>query len=169
MRWPTIETLASEHLRLDPLLVDHAREMVGVLASPSLYEYTGGEAPSLERLQRRYASQAVGRSQDGSEGWFNWIVRRVDDDAPIGFIQATIRQHAPDLVAEIAWVITPSQQGRGMASEAAMAMTTWLRSKGVSGFVAHVHPAHLASMGVARKVGLHPTPVLEDGEVRWES
>ena len=120
MRWPKIETLTSEHLRLDPLSVDHACEMVGVLADPSLYEYTGGEAPSLEQLQRRYASQAIGRSQNGSEGWFNWIVRRVDGSAPIGF-------------------------------------------------VAHVHPEHLASMAVARNVGLQPTPVLESGEVRWES
>jgi len=39
----------------------------------------------------------------------------------------------------------------------------------VSSFVAYVHPEHHASMGVARKQGLHPTPVVEDGEIRWES
>ncbi len=169
MRWPQIEAVTTERLRLDPLSVDHAIDMVGVLADPSLYEYMGGEGPSLEQLQRRYTSQAYGRSQDESEGWFNWIVTGRDTDAPIGFVQATIQQHGPLFVAEIAWVIAPIHQGRGMASEAAIAMTQWLRSNGVSRFIAHVHPEHLASIGVARHVGLHPTPVLKDGEVRWES
>jgi hypothetical protein len=33
--------------------------------------------------------------------------------------------------------------------------------------VAHVHPDHRASQGVARAAGLRPTDVVQDGEVRW--
>lgn len=143
--------------------------MVGVLGDPSLYAFTGGEAPTLEQLQRRYAAQAVGRSADGSKGWFNWIVKRGDSNAPIGFVQATVAQDGPELVADIAWVMSPIHQGHGMATEAAKAMTTWLRSKGVGDFRAYVHPEHLASMGVARNLDLHPTTAVEDGEIRWES
>ena len=149
--------------------MEHALGMVGVLADASLYEYTGGEASSLEQLQRRYAAQAVGHSEDGSQGWFNWIVKPKDSDAPIGFVQATVEQIGPELVADIAWVVSPIHQGQGMASEATKAMTSWLRSKGVSSFVAYVHPEHYASMGVARNQGLHPTPMMEAGEIRWES
>ncbi|MDJ0314941.1 GNAT family N-acetyltransferase [Arthrobacter sp. H35-D1] len=167
--WPRGETIVSARLRLEPLSVEHAADMVKVLADTSLYEYTGGEAPSLEELQRRYARQAAGHSDDGLQAWFNWIVVPRDADAPIGFVQATLEPSGPDLAATIAWVISPNQQGQGMASEAAQAMIIWLRSRGVHSFVAHVHPEHFASMGVARKQGLHPTGVIEDGEVRWES
>jgi len=169
MGWPRVETVTSVHLVLEPLSVEHALGMVQVLADASMYEYTGGEAPSLEQLQRRYAAQSVGHSEDGSQGWFNWIVKLRDNDAPIGFVQATIEQDGPELVADIAWVISPTHQGQGMASEATKAMINWLRFKGVSSFVAYVHPEHHASMGVARKQGLHPTLVVEDGEIRWES
>lgn len=143
--------------------------MVEVLADPSLYHYTGGEAPTLARLQRRYKAQVLGHSPDGSQGWFNWIVHRRDGDAPIGFVQATLQQNPGVLVAEIAWLISPTDQGNGFASEATTAMTSWLLSIGVGSFVAHVRPEHLASIGVARNQGLHPTPTIVDGEIRWES
>jgi hypothetical protein len=35
--------------------------------------------------------------------------------------------------------------------------------------VAHIHPGHLASQGVARAAGLSPTGDVYDGEVRWVS
>ena len=169
MDWPKVEAVTSVRLYLEPLSVEHALGMVEVLGDASMYGYTGGEALSLEQLQRRYAAQSLEHSEDGMQGWFNWIVKPKDSDTPIGFVQATVERSGPDLVANIAWVISPIHQGQGMASEAANAMNSWLRSKGVNSFVAYVHPAHFASMGVARNQGLHPTPLLEDGEVRWES
>lgn len=163
------ETITSELLRLEPLSVEHASAMVEVLADASLYVYTGGEAPTLEQLQRRYEIQAVGHSGDSLQEWFNWILKLQDSDTPIGFVQATVESNGSELVACIAWVISPNFQGQGMASEATKAMCDWLRSRGVDNFVAYIHPEHLASMGVALKQGLHPTAVEEDGEVRWES
>lgn len=35
--------------------------------------------------------------------------------------------------------------------------------------VAHIHPGHLASQGVARAAGLSPTADVRDGEIRWVS
>ena len=169
MGWPKVETITSVQLRLEPLSVDHALGMVQVLADASMYEYTGGEAPSLEQLQRRYAAQSVGHSEDGAQGWFNWIVKLKNSDEPIGVVQATARHNGTEQVADIAWVISSAHQGQGMASEATKAMINWLRFKGVSSFAAYVHPKHHASMGVARKQGLHPTPMVENGEIRWES
>ena len=49
-------------LGLRPLRVDDAAEMAEVLADPSLYEFTGGEPPSVADLERRYAVQTRGRS-----------------------------------------------------------------------------------------------------------
>lgn len=169
MSGPRIETILSERLRLEPLSVKHAPEMVEVLADASVYEFTGGEAPSFEILQRRYARQAVGHSDDRSQGWFNWIVKTKSSCVPMGFVQATLERDGPEFVANIAWVISPFHQGQGIASEATVAMTRWLRSKGVNSFVAYVHPEHDASMGVARNQGLHPTSTTEGIEIRWES
>jgi len=56
-----------------------------------------------------------------------------------------------------------------VATEAAGAMIDWLAGCGVGQFVAHIHPAHAASQAVARKLGLRPTRLVEDGKVRWQS
>ena len=87
--------------------------MVAVLSDPSLYEFTGGTPPTLEELTDRYTRQAVGHSPDGTEQWLNWVV--LLDSAPVGYVQATVVGDS----AEIAWVISPSVQGRGLATEAA--------------------------------------------------
>ena len=47
------------------------------------------------------------------------------------------------------------------------AMATWLRDHGVGVLVAHIHREHGASAGLARSLGLAPTEVVVDGEVRW--
>jgi RimJ/RimL family protein N-acetyltransferase len=143
--------------------------MVDVLADPALYEFTGGEAPSREQLRARYARQAAGRSGDGSQQWLNWIVKLKDTGVPVGFVQATVESDGAEQLAEVAWVISPRHQGQGIASEATQAMLIWLESHGVDRFVAHIHPGHHASMGVARHQGLSPTTVVQDGEIRWES
>ncbi|WP_231853758.1 GNAT family N-acetyltransferase [Clavibacter nebraskensis] len=61
--------LVTARFALEPLVVGHAREMVGVLADPALYRFTGGEPPSPAALEARFARQAVGRSPDGTARW----------------------------------------------------------------------------------------------------
>ncbi|WP_309619661.1 GNAT family N-acetyltransferase, partial [Salinibacterium sp.] len=112
--------------------------------------------------------QTRGQSPDGAEWWLNWVVALRDSRKPVGYVQATVEDDGSKLVADIAWVITPRQQGQGIASEATRAMVEWLRLQGVGHFTAHIHPDHLASMGVARNQALHPTSVERDGEIRWE-
>ena len=82
--------LCSERLILEPLRAGHAVEMAPLLADPQLYAFTGGEPPTLHELRARYERQAAGRSPDGVERWFNWIVRRHDDGAAVGYVQATV-------------------------------------------------------------------------------
>jgi RimJ/RimL family protein N-acetyltransferase len=150
-------------LHLEPLTVDHAAAMVPVLADPSLYEFTGGTPPTLDELTAHYTRQSAGRSPDGSEQWLNWVV--VLGEEPIGYVQATVTGSE----AEVAWVVSSAHQGHGYATEAAAAMVQRLTAAGVTRLVAHVHPDHAASARVAARLGLHPTGVVEDGEVRWES
>jgi RimJ/RimL family protein N-acetyltransferase len=169
MDWPASEPIVTARLLLEPLSVGHAPSMIEVLAEPSLYEYTGSEAPSLKLLEHRYAVQAVGHSDDGSQWWLNWVVIMRDLGRPVGYVQATVEYDGSRLVADIAWVVSPTWQGNGIASEATRAMVDWLRSNGVHSLTAHIHPDHQASMKVAQNQALHATSSKKDGETRWES
>ena len=155
------EPISTDRLELTPLSVDDADAMAVVLASPELYEFTGGTPPTADQLRKTYGRQIQGPA-DPAEHWHNWIVR-VDGD-PVGYVQATVTEHE----ADIAWVIGIHAQGNGYASEAARAMVHWLVDNGTRTITAHVHPDHHASNGVARRLGLRPTGDLVDGERRWE-
>ena len=127
--WPRAEPIRTARLTLEPLSVAHAAEMVAVLADRGLYEWTGGEAPTEEELTARYELQSVGQSPDGTSGWLNWVVRETATGRPTGFVQATLTgEQEPD--ADVAWVVGVDHQGRGIATEAAGAMVTWLAGRG---------------------------------------
>jgi len=153
----------TERLALLPLQVEYAEEMAGVLAAPELYTFTGGEPPKAEELAARYGRQVAGPGQPG-EYWLNWVMSSLQDDALVGYVQATVT----DVEAEIAWVVGTAWQGRGYAKEAAVGLVTWLEAHGVRRIVAHVHPDHAASAAVTAAVGLTRTEVVQDGEYRWQ-
>ena len=159
--------IATPRLRLNPLRVDDADAMAGVLAGPALYRFTGGEPPTSDALRRRYAAQVTGVSPDGTERWLNWIVRLVAGGHAIGFVQATVTRDGRE--ADIGWVIGVPWQGRGYASEAVAALVAWLRESGIAEVTAHIHPEHEASARVAARAGLMPTDGIEDGERVWRA
>lgn len=164
--------------------------MVGLLADRRLYGYDESEAsPSLDELRARYARQAVGRSPDGRETWHSWILRERASGRAVGFVQATVGPTAGTssadadtaatpydgaTSAELAWVVGVEWQGRGYATEAATAVRDAVRGTGpgtgdhVTRVHAHIAPGNVASEAVARRLGLAPTAVVHDGEVRWE-
>ncbi len=157
--------LTTARLVLSPLRVADAPAMVPLLADERMYEFTGGRPPTLDELTDRYERLVVGRSGDGSELWFNWIVRLRDGAVPVGVVQATV---APDhTTADVAWEIGVEWQGRGLAGEAAVELVRWLTAEGVARISANVHPDHVASQRVAARAGLVRTSELSDGEVVW--
>ena len=160
----TTPALADGRLRLEPLRVDHAGELVDVLSDAGLYAFTGGSPPSLDDLERRYARQVAG-SGDPAEQWHNWVVRLGDGGPVVGYVQATV--HPSAARAELAWVVGAPWQGRGIAREAAALVLDHVLATGARRVVAHVHPGHVASQRVAAALGLAPTDRLVDGEVEW--
>jgi RimJ/RimL family protein N-acetyltransferase len=128
-----------------------------------LHTFTGGRPATEDELRAIYIRQVAGHSPDGSETWFNWVLRRRDTGEPIGTVQATVAGDA----AQLAWVIAVPHQRAGYAREAALAVRDRLRNAGVSRFSAFIHPDHAASAGVARAFGLAPTATVLDGEIRW--
>ncbi len=157
--------ILTSDLALWPLEVADAHDMVNVLADPSLYEFTGGEPPTLDVLLERNRHQVAG-SPDVGETWLNWTIRSADGGVALGFIQATVVGHRADL----AWLVGVEHQGRGIATKAAAAAKDWLANTGVGRVEAHVHPDHLASQAVARRLGMSLTGEVDrDGEEVWAS
>jgi len=83
------EVVTTDRLRLTPLAVANAQEMHPVLADPQLYRFTGGAAPGLEQLERRFTVQCAGSDEPGVL-WLNWIIRQHEDGRAVGFVQATV-------------------------------------------------------------------------------
>lgn len=164
MTWPPAPPLRTARLDLEPLTTAHAAEMVAVLADPQLHVFTGGQPPTREDLDRRYAAQTRGSSPDGDQGWLNWVLRQRATGAAVGTVQATLDRAG---AAEVAWVLGTAAQGKGLATEAARAVVAWLVDRGTIEVRAHVHPDHQASARVAAAAGLAPTDTRVDGEVRW--
>jgi len=163
---PPLET---QRLELEPLRVEHADEMVAQLADRALYAFYDDEAsPSLDELRERYTRQTRGVSGDGTQVWHNWILRLRSIGEVAGFVQATVTcdETGADTV-EIAWVVGSAHQGQGLAGEAAAAVRDALRGRRTT-VIAHIAPGHVASEGVARRLGLAPTSVMHDGETRWQ-
>lgn len=166
--WPAAVPLRGARVQLEPLTVAHAREAVTFLDDRRLHRWTGGSPPTEEELERRYRRQAVGHSPDGRQGWLNWVLRRHTDGRLVGTVQATLHQPGPDRVeAELAWVVGHDFQGEGYGTEGAATMALWLCERGVARLLAHVHPEHRASAGIARSLGMRPSGEVHDSEELW--
>ena len=151
---------------LEPLNAGHAPEMFPVLSDPAIYRYIDEAPPaSVEAVAERHGRQLAGKSSDGSELWFNWIVREIATGKAIGFVQATV---IGDL-AWIAYVIAPASQGRGLGREAtdAMIRILWERHD-TSRLLANVDKRNAASIGLVRALGFVEVPGAADGDQRFE-
>lgn len=143
--------LETKRLRCEPLQPQHAAQMFPVLSDTRIYTYLPGKPPlSLEALQRRYDFLSAGRSPDGSERWLNWILLLRLDGAAVGFWQATV--HADH--ASIAYVLHPDYWGRGLASEASLALVSLLFDRFALSFLrAEIHFENQASHALVRRLG----------------
>lgn len=167
-RWPEESAMRTARLRVVPVRVAHAEEMAAVLGDPALYAIIGGAPPSVAELSSRYRRWERPSSDDGCEGWLNWVVRRDADGVAVGTVQATTTVGAHGLVAEVAWVVGVPFQGYGYATEATAAVVGWLVGHGARDVHAHIAPEHPASEAVARRVGMRATGEFrDDGEQRW--
>ena len=159
----------TDRLDLEPLAVAHAAELAPLLDDPRLHEFTGGTPVSAAALADRYQRLEKRRSPGGDQGWGNWVMRVRATGRAVGTVQATLPTDGPAAgPAEVAWVVAREAQGRGYAKEAAGSLVALLQAAGWT-VVAHIHPGHLASQGVARAAGLSPTGDVHDGEMRWVS
>jgi len=159
------------------LSVSHAAEAFVAFDDARLHEFIGGAPLSCRSTAERYARLETGRSADGAQLWFNWMLGEAGSGELVGTVQATLeRDGASDtdgsddcdcVIASLAWVVALPFQRRGYATEAARAVTTWLGHAGIVRTRAYVHPRNLASAAIARSLGMARTTTLVDGEVLW--
>jgi RimJ/RimL family protein N-acetyltransferase len=171
VRWTDLapgDELTTRRLHLVPLTVDAAGEMATVLADPRLYRFTGGSPLGADDLRERYERQVAGRSPDGTEAWFNWIIRLTATDRAVGYVQASVACQ-PGAGADVAWVVAVAHQGQGIATEAVSAMVGWFqRTAGLNRFRASIHSENLPSIRLAERLGFIPTDSVDaDGERTW--
>lgn len=153
-------------LRLEPLEVAHATEMVTVLAAPELYEHTGGKAPTVGEVRERYARLSAG-SPEPDVRWCNWILRALAGQQAIGYVQATLDGTGNGgLEAELAWVVGVRWQRQGYATEAGRWLLEEVRRIGVRCVIARIDPANMASAALARRLGLEAGAMVA-GEREW--
>lgn len=159
--------ISTQRLDLVPLVGGDADDLFPVLHDPALGRFTGEPPPAdVDALRARFAAWEARRSPDGAELWLNWVLRSRAERRAIGYVQATVGVGD----AAVAWTVGSSMQRQGFATEAASALSSWLRDAlGVRSVVASIHPDNTASQRVAERIGLRPTDRREDGEVVWEN
>ncbi len=157
--------IQTRRLRLEPLRLTHADELVSVLDDAALHTYIGGEPATLPQLRMRFDVKSRGCSADGLQTWLNWVVR--GPASVVGYVQATLSPVRGEVVAELAWVVGVEHQRLGYAGEATAAAVAWLAARGVRHLVVHIHPDNVASQRLAARLGMHPSHVVVDGEVEW--
>ncbi|WP_248783737.1 GNAT family N-acetyltransferase [Actinoalloteichus caeruleus] len=164
---PVASAIRAPRLDLEPLTSRHADELAEALADDRLHEYTGGQPADAARWRQRCLRMNAGPEEPG-EAWCNWAARHRATGRIVGWAQATVRwETGGPATALLAWTTAVPWQGRGLATEAARAMTGWLARQGVRRFSATIHPAHRASERVAMAAGLTPTEDVVDGERVW--
>jgi len=158
--------LVTPRLKLAPLQASDADAMVSVLDDEKLHEFIGGRPCGIDALRLRYQELVEGSGSD-NQLWLNWIVRRAEDETPVGTVQATLTRATSGWIAEIAWVIGVQWQRRGYATESARSLVQWLADRGVAVVTANINPEHQASAKVATRAGFIPTAAEVDGECVW--
>jgi RimJ/RimL family protein N-acetyltransferase len=140
--------------------------MFPVLSDPAIYRFINEAPPaSVEAVAERHGRQMAGRSADGSELWFNWVVRENATGKAIGYVQATVIGER----AWIAYVLAPSSWGKGLGREATEAMMEIVRDRhATSLFLAEADQRNAASIGLLRALGFVECSGAKDGEQRFE-
>jgi len=154
-----VEVLETERLRLEPWAPVHAGLIMRLSALPEVMRYIGtGETWTAARAEESHARALVHWRTHG----FGWRLARTRESGEVvglvalNFAGEGLEGIAPD-DHEIGWWLDPAFQGRGYATEGARALQAQaFGALGARRVVARVAVANVASIAVARRLGLEP-------------
>jgi RimJ/RimL family protein N-acetyltransferase len=137
-------------LLIEQLRTEHLAELATHLRHPEVFEHIGG-MPSLEDfiLDREIALRGPGPGAR-DERWLNFLVRERSTKQIIGRLEATLHE----AIAEVAFLFSPPQWGKGFAQEA----LAWLHDEiraghGISSFWATTVPANTRCQALLLRAG----------------
>lgn len=154
-----MRVLQATRCTLEPQVEAHAAEMFEVLSDPAIYEFENAPPPSAQWLATRYRRLQARGPEDGSEQWFNWVVR-LPCGALAGYVQATV---LPSSLAYVAYELGSAHWRQGIGSSAVRAMLEELHTQhGVHTFLAVLKAANFRSEALLRHLGFEPgSPALQ--------
>jgi [ribosomal protein S5]-alanine N-acetyltransferase len=141
---------------LEERRVAQAAELFEVLRDPRLYEFLDEDPPtSVQALAEKLARSERRLSPDGKQHWLNWVIR-VESGAIAGCIQATVEENKE---TNIAYVLSPEFQGRGIATAAVRQMLEIAVNQyhATTLFIV-AEAANLASLRLAERLGFVLAP-----------
>jgi RimJ/RimL family protein N-acetyltransferase len=149
---PIVETA---RLRLRGLRETDLDAHAALLVDPENVRFLGGQILSREDAWRKLLS---GFGMWGILGFGYWTVEDKADGTYLGQVGfADFKRGVTPSVEglpEMGWMLSPSAQGRGIATEAALGALAWAdEAWGRREIVAIIDEANLASMRVAEKAG----------------
>ena len=147
-----MKVVLTKRLVLEPLAAHHADLLFAGLADDRLHEFVNvPQSADIASLRERFVRWESRLSPDKSERWLNWAVKRREDGAYIGYVQATVDGTGN---AWLGYVLFVPAWGHGFAREAVRALIKSLpRLYGVTLFAAVVNTRNSRSIRLLRALG----------------
>ena len=155
-----MSTLTTARLRLEPYRDEHVDGLHALNSDPEVMRYLSGKPETrdetravVERVKARWA--AIGYS------WWAFIERETGELVGAGCLQNLRREATTlpddDCPLEIGWRLRRDRQGRGYASEAAIAIADFAFDvRGAEELLAVCRPENLDSAKVMQRIGMQP-------------
>ena len=155
--------ISTSRLTIEPLTALHAGSLFALMQDEAIYQWISAVPPvSLDTLAEVWLKRESRQSPKGDEAWLNWAVRRVNDGAYIGKLDAVVDAHG--VATNVGYFFFPKYWGKGYASEAVQALTDHLESNGVSKMIATVTLGNAPSYRVLEKAGFVRTRIIPDND-----
>lgn len=142
-------TFETPRLRLEPLTADYADRLAGLYQGPGIARFLGGD-----RLTDEVAARQARRFDEvwKERGFGQSAVHERVTGAFVGRVGLHPWEEWGEL--ELGWVIAPSHQRRGFATEAASAWLAWARANPPADhLIAVIHPDNRPSIRTAEGLG----------------
>ncbi|MEP6298699.1 MAG: GNAT family N-acetyltransferase [Ilumatobacter sp.] len=154
MTVPPFDSLRTERLVVRIVRPDDVDPLWERRNDPSTAEFQNWSLPYPRDMAREVIEMSVScGSAPPANGWMQLAIDDGASGSPVGDLALGLTFDGR--CAEIGWTVDAAHRGRGIAQEAATALTRWLfDTVGVARVQATMHPENLASVRVAEQLGM---------------
>jgi len=147
---------------LEPLRPEDAAGMFPGLSDDNAYHFIPTDPPAtLEALRDRYVFLSAGGTQDGTEIWLNWTIRRTVDQHFMGYTQVTLKGDD----ALVAYHVFPVFWRQGIATSAMnLTLADIFRRPGIKTARAFVDTRNTASVALLKTLGFNLIRTISDAD-----